>query len=64
MEIKAQEGENWVTQKVSYLGQAGFLKGQLHGCGEPGSVSSCVMGKVFIGERRISLKWMLPLLKS
>lgn len=61
MGIRAQEGESRVTQKVSYLGQAGFLKGQFHGYGEPGSVSNCVTGNVFIGERTISLKWMPPL---
>ena len=50
-----------VTQNVSDLGQADFQKGQFRGCGELGSVSNCVTGKVFIGERTISLKWMPPL---
>lgn len=58
VKFNAPEGKNSVTQKVSYLGQAGLSERETSWIGQLGPLSSCVMGNVFIKERWVSLKWM------
>lgn len=47
--FKAPEGKTLVMQKISYLGDPGLSKRGILWVGWPGSLSSCVVGNVFIG---------------
>lgn len=47
------EGESRVTQMVSYLGQPGLSKRGTSWVGQFGSLSSGVVGNVFIGDGRL-----------
>ena len=50
MRIKAQEGKNRVTHAFSYLGRPELSKRGTSGVGQPGFLSLCVAGNVFIRD--------------